>query len=182
MHLQLRFLSTQGALLRMRQLSSQGVGVAGLLLSARRRADLRPLVRTLRSIGHQWQAWLIPAKRKAIPRAAGVTGGVTAVGSRNEEARSMKAGFSLRIVVRERRYAELGNLLPMSSIEPAVKPGVSALPHWLISYWIIASGCKIATICSPCSPECKILVRPYQSSYTSLTFSAHGPFWPRPSV
>ena len=47
---------------------------------------------------------------------------------RNEEARTVKAGFSLQVVVRERRYAELGNLLPMFYIERAVKPGVSALP------------------------------------------------------
>jgi hypothetical protein len=46
---------------------------------------------------------------------------------RNEEARSIKAGFSLQALLRQRRHAELGNLLPMYSIEPAVKPGVSAL-------------------------------------------------------
>jgi len=48
---------------------------------------------------------------------------------KNEEARSVKAGFSLQFVVRERRYAKLGNLLPMFYIERAVEPGVSALPH-----------------------------------------------------
>jgi hypothetical protein len=41
----------------------------------------------------------------------------------------MEAGFFLRIVLRERRYANLGHLLPMFPIERAVKPGVSALPR-----------------------------------------------------
>ena len=40
----------------------------------------------------------------------------------------MKAGFSLQDLMRERRYANLGHLLPMSHIERAVEPGVSALP------------------------------------------------------
>ena len=31
--------------------------------------------------------------------------------------------------MRERRYANLGHLLPMFHIEQAVEPGVSALPH-----------------------------------------------------
>ena len=44
-------------------------------------------------------------------------------GPRNEEARSIKAGFC-----RERRYANLGHLLPIVYFGRAVKPGVSALP------------------------------------------------------
>ena len=40
----------------------------------------------------------------------------------------MEAGFFLRVFLRERRYANLGHLLPMFPIERAVKPGVSALP------------------------------------------------------
>ena len=55
-------------------------------------------------------------------------GELAGVGQENEEARSMKAGFSLQKIVRERRYANLGHLLPMFPIERAVKPGVSALP------------------------------------------------------
>ena len=39
-----------------------------------------------------------------------------------------EAGFSPRDFQRERRYANLGHLLPMFYIERAVKPGVSALP------------------------------------------------------
>ena len=42
---------------------------------------------------------------------------------------TVKAGFSLQVVVRERRYANLGHLLPMFHIERAVGPGVSALPY-----------------------------------------------------
>ena len=37
-------------------------------------------------------------------------------------------GLPLRVFLRERRYANLGHLLPMFPIERAVKPGVSALP------------------------------------------------------
>ena len=44
-------------------------------------------------------------------------------GPKNEEARSFKAGFC-----RERRYANLGHLLPIVYFGRAVKPGVSALP------------------------------------------------------
>ena len=39
--------------------------------------------------------------------------------TRNEEARTTRAGFSNRIVLRERRYAYLGYLLPLFQIEPA---------------------------------------------------------------
>ena len=39
-----------------------------------------------------------------------------------------EAGFLDRVFPRERRYAELGYLLPMFYFEPAVEPGVSALP------------------------------------------------------
>ncbi len=47
----------------------------------------------------------------------------------------MTAGFFLRVVLRERRYANLGHLLPMFPIERAVKPGVSALPlGWPATY------------------------------------------------
>jgi hypothetical protein len=46
----------------------------------------------------------------------------------NEEARSVKAGFSLQDLSRERRYAKRGHLLPMFPIEQAMEPGVSALP------------------------------------------------------
>jgi len=45
------------------------------------------------------------------------------LGPRNEEARSIKAGFC-----RERRYANLGHLLPIVYFGRAVKPGVPALP------------------------------------------------------
>jgi hypothetical protein len=52
-----------------------------------------------------------------------------AVSQENEEARTEEAGFFLRhVFLRERRYADLGNLLPMLFVEPAVEPGVSALP------------------------------------------------------
>ena len=47
---------------------------------------------------------------------------------KNEEARSIKAGFSLQNLLWERRYANLGHLLLMFPIEQAVEPGVSALP------------------------------------------------------
>jgi hypothetical protein len=40
----------------------------------------------------------------------------------------MKAGFSFQDFLKERRYANLGHLLPMFPIGRAVKPGVSALP------------------------------------------------------
>jgi hypothetical protein len=51
------------------------------------------------------------------------------VAQESEEARAEEAGFSLRhVFLRERRYADLGNLLPMFIVEPAVEPGVSALP------------------------------------------------------
>ena len=46
----------------------------------------------------------------------------------NGEARTIKAGFSLQDLLRERRHAKLGHLLPMFPIEQAVEPGVSALP------------------------------------------------------
>jgi len=49
-------------------------------------------------------------------------------GQENEEARAMKAGFSFQDLLKERRYAKLGYLLPMFPIEQAVEPGVSALP------------------------------------------------------
>ena len=39
-----------------------------------------------------------------------------------------KRRASHQVVLRKRRYADLGHLLPMFSIEPAVQPGVSALP------------------------------------------------------
>jgi hypothetical protein len=38
------------------------------------------------------------------------------------------------VFLRERRYANLGHLLPMFPIERAVKPGVSALPLRLASH------------------------------------------------
>ena len=43
----------------------------------------------------------------------------------------------LRVFPRERRYAELGHLLPMFHIERAVKPGVSALPLGTPSTYIL---------------------------------------------
>ena len=51
-------------------------------------------------------------------------------GQENEEARTREAGFFMRrVFLRKRRYADLGNLLPMFiGVEPAVEPGVSALP------------------------------------------------------
>jgi hypothetical protein len=48
-------------------------------------------------------------------------------GARNEEARAREAGFSRHVFLSKRRYADLGYLLPMFYIEPAVEPGVSAL-------------------------------------------------------
>ena len=47
--------------------------------------------------------------------------------ARNGEARTKEAGFFSQIRVGERRYTDLGHLLPMFPIEPAVEPGVSAL-------------------------------------------------------
>ena len=46
---------------------------------------------------------------------------------------AQEAGFLLRVFSRERRYADLGYLLPMFPIGPAVKPGVSALPLGTLS-------------------------------------------------
>ncbi len=53
----------------------------------------------------------------------------TSGGSRQQskEARTREAGFFQQIVLRERRYADLGHLLPLFHIELAVEPGVSAL-------------------------------------------------------
>jgi hypothetical protein len=54
---------------------------------------------------------------------------LTAHDSRNEEARTLEAGFFKRLYfLRERRYADLGYLLPMFYVELAIEPGVSALP------------------------------------------------------
>ena len=45
--------------------------------------------------------------------------------------------FLSRVFPRERRYADLGYLLPMFPIELAVKPGVSALPLGTPSTYIL---------------------------------------------
>jgi hypothetical protein len=55
------------------------------------------------------------------------TGRPVDVGQEIEEARTQEAGFSQQIFLRERHYADLGHLLPMFYIEPAVEPGVLAL-------------------------------------------------------
>jgi hypothetical protein len=55
MHLHLRLLLAQRDLLRLRQLSSQVAGVARLLLPARRRTHLRPLLRPFRPASRQRQ-------------------------------------------------------------------------------------------------------------------------------
>lgn len=53
----------------------------------------------------------------------------------------MNAGFSLQDSTQERRYANLGHLLPMFPIERAVKPGVSALPlRWPATYILARFG------------------------------------------
>jgi hypothetical protein len=39
-----------------------------------------------------------------------------------------EAGFVLRVLPRERGYANHGHLLPMLYVEQAVEPGVSAIP------------------------------------------------------
>ena len=59
----------------------------------------------------------------------------------NKEARTLETGFFLR----ERRYANLGHLLPMFYIERAVKPGVSALPHSWPAISTITSNRKMAS-------------------------------------
>lgn len=55
LHLHLLVLHAQGNLLRVRQLPSAIERIAGLLLSARRRTNLRPLVRALRPAGDRRQ-------------------------------------------------------------------------------------------------------------------------------
>jgi hypothetical protein len=67
-YVQLRRLLTQGNLLRMRQLPPEGAGVAGLLLSARGRAHLRPLLRPLCPIGDGRQARVILCRPGILPR------------------------------------------------------------------------------------------------------------------
>jgi hypothetical protein len=51
----------------------------------------------------------------------------------------------LRVILREKRYAELGYLLPMFYIEQAVKPGVPDLPLGSPAIWRLAHAAK-ATI------------------------------------
>ena len=46
-----------------------------------------------------------------------------------------RVSSDVNVFVRERRYADLGYLLPMFPSEPAVEPGVSALPlYWPAIY------------------------------------------------
>ena len=80
----------------------------------------------------------------------------------------------------ERRYANLGHLLPMFPIERAVQPGVSALPcGWPATYILEGFG-HLAMPRLGIGHD--ISLGPSRHNYTSLTFSAHGPFGPRPSV
>ena len=58
----------------------------------------------------------------------------------------MEAGFFLRVFLRERRYANLGHLLPMFHIERAVKPGVSALPLGWPAACILPSDSRLAMV------------------------------------
>ena len=53
---------------------------------------------------------------------------------KNEEGphNERRASSPIRIVLPKRRYADLSHLLPMTIVEPAVKPGVSALPSPLL--------------------------------------------------
>ena len=48
---------------------------------------------------------------------------------RNEEARTMEAGFSNTVFCGRGRYADRGDLLPLCHNELAVQPGVTALPY-----------------------------------------------------
>jgi len=97
-----------------------------------------------------------------------------------QEARIGKAGFLLRLFPRERRYADLGCLLPVS-IGPAVKTRCIGPSSWHISYIYpstartfgyapVGHGARPQPICMS------------SRDYTGLTFSAHGPFRLRPSV
>ena len=49
-----------------------------------------------------------------------------------------EAGFLLRVFPLERRYANLGHLLPTFPIERAMEPGVSALPRSWPATFILA--------------------------------------------
>ena len=58
---------------------------------------------------------------------------------RQEARRRVEAGFLLRVFLRERRYAELGYLLPFP-IGPAVKTRCIGPSSWLASYMIDYHG------------------------------------------
>ena len=71
----------------------------------------------------------MPNLRQGCPRCWEEKDG-TEWAKKNEEARTVKAGFSFQDLWREGRYANLGHLLPIFPIERAVKPGVSAPRGW----------------------------------------------------
>jgi len=92
------------------------------LLAVLRKAAIRLV--SMAKTGHPRVEPKAVAKQLAFMARTGLLRvGLIGKNLRNEEARSIKAGFC-----RERRYANLGHLLPIVYFGRAVKPGVSALP------------------------------------------------------